>query len=53
MNNVTFVRQFCIWERLAWQTLYFDFVIKPITSTVFWGGPVLVTYTLFMYFIDY
>jgi hypothetical protein len=39
MNNVTFGRQFCIWELLAWETLYFDFIIKPITVTIFmWQG---------------
>lgn len=40
LNNVILGRQFCIWELLAWETLFFDFIIKPITATVFmwWGS---------------
>jgi hypothetical protein len=53
MKNVIFGRQFCIWELLAWETLYFDFVIKPKLPQFLCGGEVVVTYTLFMYLIDY
>jgi hypothetical protein len=50
MNNVIFGRQFCIWELLAWETLYFDFVIKPITVTIFmWWGSSSYLYTFHVF----
>jgi len=51
MNNVTFGRHFCIWELLALQTLYLDFVIKPITATVcMWWASSSYLYTFHVFY---